>query len=194
MRTPVPPPQALAKILAAVAGGAALAVGLSACEVSASLGCQWRELTRGKYEARYAPADTAGSERRLARPLGRRVYARALKYRVRVATPAVPACEDLTVVKEVILQRRDDPKFRFTEINEYYTGAGELIATRTQDLTAHLGASGRYTARDRLPVPAAAPPGRYRMVSKLILTREGSKRAYLLSRDSARFRILPRQE
>ncbi len=144
----------------------------------------------GKYAAHYEIAKPEQKKKAKSARLGRRVYARATRYVMTTDRKKTNPCDALTVNKELALLRRDDPRFLFTEINEYYAADGTLITRNTQEVTGQLSRSGRYIASDRLPIPAEAPAGRYRIVSKLILTRKGSKKMFLLAKSNMSFEIV----
>ena len=173
--------------LAYLLTGGALA--LSACGPQSALRCGAYSLASDTYAAHYqaTPGETGIAAKN--KPLGRRVYARATHYKMAAATPVAETCGDLVINKQLNLQRRDDPDFVFSEINQYYAADGELIATKVQDITDQLPQSGYYQAADELPIPQAAPPGKYRLVSKLLLTHKSTNKKFLLARTGAWIRI-----
>lgn len=110
-------------------------------------------------------------------------------YEMRVDPYTTKSCNHLTLHKEVHLQRRAG-KWRLDEVREFYTYSGTLIATRTESVGRQLARSGFYAGSTLLPIPEKAPPGRYRVVSKLILKSGGG--ATVLARASASFQVVGR--
>lgn len=118
------------------------------------------------------------------------MYAVTRLYEIAPAIPEIKPCRELSIVKRVFLLRRHDPDFVFKEINEFYAADGTLIVTNTQGLTNQLQNSGYYIASDPLPIPQDAPPGRYRLVSKLVLAKKGRKVSFLLASAKTEYEIL----
>ncbi len=150
----------------------------------------WRaEVPHYQTTYRYSAEQTAAARARY-RPLPKKgVYAIARLYKLSAASDETRPCTNLPIVKRLFLQRKDDPAFVFTEVNEFYASDGTLITTNTQDLTAQLTRSGYYIASNPLPIPQGAPPGRYKMVSKLLLTKKGRKRVFLLASSTIEYEI-----
>jgi len=102
-------------------------------------------------------------------------------------------CTSLDLVKDVVIQRGPDRSLVLNEIREFYAEDGTLIASNAQDISAQVTVSGVYVATTPLPIPKAAPPGKYRIVSKLMYERRGfSRPALQLARAEGYFYIIPR--
>ncbi|MDH4134546.1 MAG: hypothetical protein OEV31_07125, partial [Gammaproteobacteria bacterium] len=81
-----------------------------------------------------------------------------------------------------------------TEIREFYAEDGSMITTSSQDITDQVKHSGNYVATTPLPIPKAAPPGKYRIVSKLVFDRRGKGRSPVpIARSEGFFFIVPRE-
>lgn len=103
-------------------------------------------------------------------------------------------CNTITLHKDVVIQRSDEALLVLNEIREFYAEDGTLIATATQDVSAQVKKSGAYTAVTPLPIPRSAPPGKYKIVSKLLFERRGDRRpAALVARAEGFFYIIPAQ-
>jgi len=118
---------------------------------------------------------------------------KATLYTVAFNVERIEPCTTLSIIKELTLLRGADSDALIKETREFYAEDGTLITSLTEDLTSQLGKSGHYTAVTPLPIPRAAPAGRYRISSRLTLERKGDKRTQLLSAAEASFRIIPRQ-
>ncbi len=108
-------------------------------------------------------------------------------YTLRVNAPAVRPCEHLYLFKEIYLQRGPLANATLEETREFYTGAGQRIATKKENVTAQLKNTGYYTASVPLPIPESAPPGAYRVVTRLTL--KTGAREVTLSTATAEFRV-----
>lgn len=101
-------------------------------------------------------------------------------------------CTTVTLRKEVVIQRSDEAQVVLNEIREFYAEDGTLIASATQDVTEQVVRSGAYTATTPLPIPKIAPPGKYKIVSKLMFERRGERKpASLVARAEGFFYIIP---
>ncbi|MFQ5935873.1 MAG: hypothetical protein ACE5LB_05665 [Acidiferrobacterales bacterium] len=167
----------------------------SAGTVDASLSCKiyaWRSTAlhyRTTYE--YSNEQTTAVQKQY-KPLPKKgVYAVVRVYEIETVARETKPCRNLAVKKRLYLQRRDNPEFVLREINEFYAEDGTLITTNTQLLTEQLQRSGYYVASDPLPIPEDAPPGRYLLVSKLVLTKKGRSAAFLLAEAKTEYEILP---
>lgn len=118
---------------------------------------------------------------------------KATHYTVAFNVERIEPCTTLSIIKEITLLRGADSDILIKETREFYAEDGTLITSLTEDLTSQLGKSGHYTAVTPLPIPRAAPAGRYLISSRLTLERKGDKRTQLLSAAEASFRIVPRQ-
>jgi len=103
-------------------------------------------------------------------------------------------CTTLSLYKDVVIYRSNDADMVLNEIREFYAEDGTLIATNTQDITAQVKTSGVYIATTPLPVPKSAPPGKYKIVNKLLFERRHERRpAVQIARAEGFFYIIPRQ-
>ncbi len=101
-------------------------------------------------------------------------------------------CTTITLHKDVVIQRSDDAQVVLNEIREFYAEDGTLIASAIQDVSAQVKKSGAYIAITPLPIPKSAPPGKYKIVSKLLFERRGVRRpATLVARVEGFFYIVP---
>ncbi|MFQ5754536.1 MAG: hypothetical protein ACE5H7_00420 [Acidiferrobacterales bacterium] len=161
----------------------------------ASLQCklyQWRN-EKAHYETtyRYSTEQTKAARQTYA-PLPKKgVYAIARLYQIAPEAATTRPCNNLAVTKRLFLQRKDDADFVFQEIIKFYADDGTLVATNIQDLSKQLPRTGYYLAANPLPIPEDAPPGRYKMVSELVLTKKGQRRSFLLASAQIEYEILP---
>jgi hypothetical protein len=118
---------------------------------------------------------------------------KATHYTVAFNVERIEPCTTLSIIKELTLLRGADSDILIKETREFYAEDGTLITSHSEDLTSQLGTSGHYTAVTPLPIPRAAPAGRYLIISRLTMERKGDKRTQLLSAAEASFRIIPRQ-
>lgn len=103
-------------------------------------------------------------------------------------------CTTLDLLKDVTIQRSDDTDVMLNEVREFYAEDGTLIASATQDVSAQVKRSGAYIATTPLPIPKSAPPGKYKIVSKLLFERRGGNRAPAqIARAEGFFYIIPRE-
>ena len=103
-------------------------------------------------------------------------------------------CTTLSLYKNVVVYRSNDADVVLNEVREFYAEDGTLIATNTQDITTQVKTSGTYIATTPLPVPKSAPPGKYKIVSKLLFERRHDRRpAVLIAHAEGFFYIIPRQ-
>lgn len=130
-------------------------------------------------QQKYAPLPTKG------------VYAIVPLYEIEPEEAETRPCRNFLINKRLFLQRQDDPDFVLRERSEFYAEDGTLIVSNTQDLTQQLLRSGYYVGSDTLPIPADAPAGSYRLVTKLLLSKKGRKTVFLLGSKEIRYRILP---
>lgn len=85
-------------------------------------------------------------------------------------------CTMITLQKEVVIHRGVESTLVLNEIREFYAENGALIASSTQDISEQVRKSGAYHASTPLPIPRTAPPGKYKIVSKLAYERRGDRR------------------
>lgn len=114
-------------------------------------------------------------------------------YKMRVDPPRIKPCHHLTIHKEIYLQRTADASRMLEEVREFYTADGALIATKTESVGDQLRTSGYYSGNTPLPIPENAPPGKYRIVSKLVLKVKNKSQAMVLAQTSAGFQVIPRK-
>lgn len=101
-------------------------------------------------------------------------------------------CTSIYLNKDVVIQRSDEARVVLNEIREFYAEDGTLIATAIQDISSQVKKSGTYVAVTPLPIPKSAPPGKYKIVSKLMFERRGDRRpAALIARAEGFFYIIP---
>ncbi|MGE5241837.1 MAG: hypothetical protein ACM3NI_09345 [Bacteroidota bacterium] len=125
------------------------------------------------------------------KPMPRHAGAVVRLYKMHVDQPRIKPCHNLTIRKEVYLQRTTGTTMVLEEVREFYTAHGDLIASKTEILSDQLRTSGYYLGDTPLPIPQNAPPGKYRIVSKLVMKTKGKKtRSVMLARTSARFQVL----
>lgn len=114
-------------------------------------------------------------------------------YKIRVDTPKIKPCSNLSLYKEFYLQRKTGKRLALEEVREFYTADGALIATKVEAIGNQLRTSGYYSGNTILPIPEKAPPGKYRIVSKLVLKNKNSSRATLLAKTSVNFQVIARK-
>jgi hypothetical protein len=103
-------------------------------------------------------------------------------------------CTTLTLHKDVVILRSDEATVLLNEVREFYAEDDTLIATATQDISSQVKKSGTYIATTPLPIPKSAPPGKYKIVSKLLFERRGDRRPPVtLARVEGYFYIIPMQ-
>jgi hypothetical protein len=79
------------------------------------------------------------------------------------------------------------------EVREFYTDPGTLITTKTESVGDQFQVSGYYAAELPLPIPQKAPPGKYRIVSKLIMKTKNKSKGIVLARANATFQVVSRK-
>jgi hypothetical protein len=103
-------------------------------------------------------------------------------------------CTTLTLHKNVVILRSDEATVILNEVREFYAENGELIASSTQDISEQVKKSGTYVANTPLPIPKSAPPGKYKIINKLLFERRGDRRSpVLIARAEGFFYIIPPQ-
>lgn len=175
---------------------AGLALLVSGCASWREPSCAQFEQTRQEtdYNTHYRllEPDTQAAARHLS-PLPRSAAAAVHLYEMRVDPYTTKSCNHLKLHKEIHIQRRAGGKLLLEETREFYTISGALIATRTESIGHQLHRSGFYAGSALLPIPAKAPPGRYRVVSKLVLKNGKKSKAMVLARTSASFQVIARE-
>ena len=115
-------------------------------------------------------------------------------YKLSFRPPYTTTCHTIALHKDVVIQRSSDADVILTEIREFYADDGSLITTSSEDITDQVKRSGNYVATTPLPIPKAAPPGKYRIVNKLVFDRRGKGRAPVpIARGEGYFYIVPRE-
>ena len=177
-------------VLLLITAGVVATVG----SVEASWLCKyyaWRNHdVRYRTVLKYSTEQTRAAQRKYA-PLPKEgVYAIVRLYEIEPEAAETRPCRNLVINKRLFLQRKDDPEFVLRERSEFYAEDGTLIISNTQDLTEQLLRSGYYIAADALPIPEDAPPGNYRLVTKLLLSKKGRTMVFQLASTETQYRIL----
>jgi len=100
-------------------------------------------------------------------------------------------CTTITLNKDVVILKSDDNDVSLSEIREFYAEDGTLITSATQNINDQVKRSGIYLATTPLPIPRNAPPGKYKIVSKLQAERRGDRRPIPVARAEGFFYIIP---
>jgi hypothetical protein len=173
-----------------VAAGALLA----GCASLFAPNCQKFEQSRKDtdYATHYAFSDSDSKKKAAEfKSLGKAPAAAPL-YRIRLNTADVQPCTHLKLTKELFVQRNPGHGDVIEETREFFSGGGKLIATKKEVITDQLPATGYYSTTVPLPIPESAPPGKYRLASRLTIKPKGNAREMLvLARASADFSIAP---
>jgi hypothetical protein len=111
-------------------------------------------------------------------------------YHLEVEGETVTTCTQLWLRKRLYLQRANAVELVIEETREIYAANGRLIATRKEDLSAQLRTPGHYSTRVPLPIPAATPPGSYRIVTRLSYKTRAHAKPVTLAQASARFTVV----
>jgi len=167
---------------------------LGGCASISNFSCDMHESqTRGvKPVTTYALNTPQGSAAPRSLPAGS--VAQAPVYKITFKPGFTKPCTTLTLHKDVIIERSDEAGVILTEIREFYAEDGTLIATSTQDISEQVRKSGSYVATTPLPIPKSAPPGKYKIVNKLMYERRGDRRAPVsIARAEGFFYIIPSQ-
>ncbi|MDH5512664.1 MAG: hypothetical protein OEY27_05545 [Gammaproteobacteria bacterium] len=174
---------------------AGLVLLLSGCATFREMSCEeFREARKETdYTTQYRLLETKSAEAaRYYKPLPRNSLAVVRQYKMEVDPPEIRSCNHLEIRKEIYLLRKNDRNLVLEEIREFYTDDGTLIATKSEVVGDQMQASGYYAGNTPLPIPEKAPPGKYRIVSKLVLKRKNSSRTTVLARTSANFQVIAR--
>ncbi|OGI44750.1 MAG: hypothetical protein A2150_01595 [Candidatus Muproteobacteria bacterium RBG_16_64_11] len=138
------------------------------------------------------PADTRLDPRaKPERPLPKGVVAQVAVYKMAFDGDKIKPCSDLSIRKEIVLQRIAQPDLVLREIREFYAQDGTLIATNAEDISTQLATSGVYQAATPLPIPRSAPPGKYRIVSRLLVETGTMKKPAQLAKVEGVFQVIP---
>lgn len=168
---------------------------LGGCASMDQFSCDMHETqTRGyKPVTTYTLADSKSGESAL-RPLPAGSIAQVPTYKIRFKPGFTKPCTTLTLHKDVVIQRSNETNITLNEIREFYAEDGTLIATASQDISEQVKKSGTYIATTPLPIPKSAPPGKYKIVNKLLYERRGDRRAPVpIARAEGFFYIIPPQ-
>lgn len=138
---------------------------------------------------RYSDYDT-GAEQENYRALPRPTHAAARLYRMRLSDERMPTCSHIYIHKDLYLERNATRGMVLEQVREFYANGGQLIATKREDVTAQLTRSGYYSSTVPLPIPEAAPPGKYRIVSKLVLRTKRGARKEVLAQATTAFEVV----
>ena len=146
------------------------------------------------YSTQYqiSEADSESASRNYKKlPRGKTVIVRL--YKMRVDPPSIKPCHHLMIHKDIYLQRDVRTRPNLEEVRDFYTDSGKLIASKTESISDQLRTSGYYTGETPLPIPEKAPPGKYRIVSRLIMRASGKSRAIVLARTTTSFEVVSRE-
>ena len=168
---------------------------LGGCATMDQFSCDMHETqARGtKPVTTYTLTDTKSGQTAL-RSLPAGSIAQVPTYKLTFKPGFTKPCTTLTLQKDVIIQRSDEANVALNEIREFYAEDGTLIATSTQDISEQVKKSGAYIAITPLPIPRSAPPGKYKIVNKLLFERRGDRRAPVpIARAEGFFYIIPPQ-
>lgn len=149
---------------------------------------QARQSLRYDTVYRYSEVDTRRAVEHF-KPRHAKAPATVRWYTLRANTPAIPPCEHLYLTKDLYLQRQAGDDLVIEETREFFTGNGRRVATRKENLSRQLNNSGYYHAVVPLPIPETAPPGTYKVVSRLTMRKSGGKETVLASA-STEFRVV----
>lgn len=193
-----PQPARSYRILPALAVGAALALG--GCAALDMFGDECSRYESRTKSARYntlykpapKPADAKADPRaKPERPLPKGVVAQVAVYKMAFDGDKIKPCSDLSIRKEIVLQRTAQPDLVLREIREFYARDGTLIATNAEDISEQIAVSGVYRAVTPLPIPRSAPPGKYRIVSRLMVETKTAKKPMQLAKVEGVFHVVP---
>ncbi len=145
------------------------------------------------YKPASKPADTKADTRsKPNKPLPKGILAQVPVYKMAFDGDKIQPCSDLSIRKEIVMQRGDQPDLIFKEIREFYAHDGTLITTNAEDISNQIVISGTYQTVTPLPIPRSAPPGKYRIVSRLTVeTRAGKKVQQLAKVEGIFYVVLP---
>jgi len=112
-------------------------------------------------------------------------------YAMRFEPGFTKPCTTITLHKDVVVLKSNDKDTVLSETREFYAEDGTLITTTTQNISDQVLYSGRYHATTPLPIPRNAPPGKYKIVSKLQAERRSDRRTTPVARAEGFFYIIP---
>ncbi len=168
---------------------------LSGCASMDNFSCDMHETqARGSRPVTTYTSTASKTGENVPRALPAGSIALAPTYKLTFKPGFTKPCTTLTLHKDVVIQRSDETNVMLNEIREFYAEDGTLIATSTQDISEQVKRSGAYIATTPLPIPKSAPPGKYKIVNKLLFERRGDRRApVLIARAEGFFYIIPLQ-
>ncbi|MFL6647412.1 MAG: hypothetical protein ACJ8KO_05570 [Sulfurifustaceae bacterium] len=166
---------------------------LSGCATEPLNSCEQFDQARShmRYDTvyRYSAADTRVASKSFV-PARRSEPVTVRWYTLRVNRTQIRPCDHLYLTKDLYLRRANDVSIMLNEQREFYSAEGQLIATKREDVTSQLDTSGFYSASIPLPIPREAPPGAYRVVTRLLLKLPNAAERTIASA-SAEFRVHP---
>lgn len=174
---------------------------LSACATLETLNPFGDECSRyesrtksARYNTLYKPASKAADSkidtRKSGKTLAKGMLAQVPVYKMVFDGDKIQPCSDLSIRKEIVVQRGDQLDLIFKEIREFYAQGGTLITTNAEDISDQLTASGTYQAVTPLPIPRSAPPGKYRIVSRLTVETKAGKKPQQLAKVEGLFYVV----
>lgn len=125
------------------------------------------------------------------KPLPRGIVAQVVVYKMAFDGDKIKPCSDLSIRKEIVLQRTAQPDLLLREIREFYAQDGALIATNAEDISEQLTVSGIYQTITPMPIPRSASPGKYRIVSRLMVETKAMKKPIQLAKVAGVFHVIP---
>lgn len=144
-----------------------------------------------RYNTLYKPVSKpADAQAKPAKPLPKGVWAQVPVYKMSFDGDKIQPCSDLSIRKEILVQRGDQPDLIIKEIREFYAQNGTLITTNAEDISAQLASSGSYQTVTPLPIPRTAPPGKYRIVSRLTIETKAGKKVQQLAKVEGVFYVV----
>jgi len=149
-----------------------------------------------RYNTLYKPAPKPADAKIDARtkpdkPLPHGIVAQVVVYKMVFDGDKIKPCSDLSIRKEIVLQRTAQSDLLLREIREIYAQDGALIATNAEDISEQLTASGVYQTITPLPIPRSASPGQYRIVSRLTVETAAMKKPIQLAKVAGVFHVIP---
>jgi hypothetical protein len=145
-----------------------------------------------RYNTLYKPASKSpDAGAKPGRPLPKAVLAQVPVYKMSFDGDKIQPCSDLSIRKEIVVLRGESTDLLFKEIREFYAQNGTLITTNAEDISAQLATSGRYQTVTPLPIPRTAPPGKYRIVSRLTVEAKTGKKVLQLAKVEGVFSVVP---
>lgn len=123
-------------------------------------------------------------------PLPKTARTAVQSYRWIAQSQKLGPCGVLAIKKELIVTREANARSVIKEIREFYADDGTLIVRHVEDVSKQVTRSGEYRGSLALPIPQAAPPGRYRIVSRLMLEPPSDKPPTTLAQTTTLFQVV----